>query len=99
MSTKAKVIAANASFTGSVIKIIPASASLAVELNVATLDRCSFGVFRNDGSGTTGSLTPTHEYTGDIILNHSTVLEGPISSFHVKNGSKSPVIVYYTDEV
>ena len=45
MSTKAKVIAANASFTGSVIKIIPASASLAVELNVATLDRWSFGVF------------------------------------------------------
>lgn len=102
--TKAKVIAINGSFTGSVVKIGAVSGSDGD--NGAILDRVTFGTLINDSGEatkvnykTTGSQTNLQIYTGEINIKPGTFLEGPIVAFHVKNGTHSPAVVYYTDEI
>tara|TARA_B100001564_G_scaffold306691_1_gene276245 strand:- start:141 stop:443 length:303 start_codon:yes stop_codon:yes gene_type:complete len=95
--TKAKVIAINGSFTGSVVKIGAASGSDGD--NGVILDKCSFGTFVNQGKvDSTGSQASIQDYGGEINIKPGTFLEGPIVTFHVKDGTHSPAIVYYTDE-
>ena len=89
--TKAKVIAINGSFTGSVVKIGAVSGSDG--------DNGSGEVTTNTTYETTGSQTNLQIYTGEINIKPGTFLEGPIVAFHVKNGTHSPAVVYYTDEI
>tara|TARA_Y100000592_G_C5403676_1_gene284460 strand:- start:332 stop:655 length:324 start_codon:yes stop_codon:yes gene_type:complete len=102
--TKAKVIAIDGSFTGSVVKIGAVSGSDGD--NGAILDRVTFGTLINDSGEvtkvnyeTTGSQTNLQIYTGEINIKPGTFLEGPIVAFHVKDGTHSPAVVYYTDEI
>ena len=97
--TKAKVIAINGAFTGSVVKIMCASASndYGEPILPLVLDAVAFGTFINDGSAT-GSGKAIQDYAGEINIFQGEALEGPIQYFHVKNGTHSPAVVYYTDE-
>ena len=94
--TKVEVVAINGHFTGSVQKIGVASGSDG-DTGVV-LDNVAFGSFINDGSTPTGSGAATQDYGGEINIKPGTFLEGPIKYFHVKDGTHSPAIVYYTDK-
>ena len=88
--TKARVLAADAVVTGSIVKIYAPAA--------AELTDCKFGNFVDAGDNFSLASSSIHQANGTAIaIPVGTYLEGPFAAIHMSNDSVT--VVYYNGEL